>query len=49
MIHKGQILVNKFGFNQRTNFKKEYRNISYEDKLKYNLPDIDSEEYIKYI
>jgi hypothetical protein len=46
MIHKGQILVNNFGFNQRTNFKKEYRNISYEDKLKYNLPDIDSEEYI---
>ena len=46
MIHKGQILVNKFGFNVRTNFKKEYKNISYEDKLKYNLPDIDSEEYI---
>jgi superfamily II DNA or RNA helicase len=47
MIHKGKILVEKFGFNSRTDFKKEYKNISYEDKLKYNLPDINSEDYVR--
>lgn len=47
MIHKGIILKEKFGFNKNTHFIKEYKNISTEDKIKYNLPDINSDEYIK--
>jgi superfamily II DNA or RNA helicase len=47
MMDKGQILVNIFGFNIRTDFYNEYNNISIEDKQKYNLPDIDTEDYQK--
>jgi superfamily II DNA or RNA helicase len=45
MKHKGNILVTNFGFNQNTDFYNEYIKISVEDKEKYNLPDINSEEY----
>jgi superfamily II DNA or RNA helicase len=47
MMDKGKILVEKFGFNIRTDFYNEYKNISNEDKEMYNLPDIDSEDYNK--
>ncbi len=45
MKHKGYILVSNFGFHQNTDFYNEYLKISSEDKNKYNLPDIDSDEY----
>ena len=47
MIHKGKILVKDFGFNKNTDFVNEYNNISYENKLEYNLPDIKDENYEK--
>ncbi len=47
MKHKGKILVNNFNFNIRTDFYNEYCKISNDDKIKYNLPDVDSEEYNK--
>ncbi len=45
LIFKGNILKNIFNFNIRSDFIQEYKNISEEDKLKYNLPDIESDEY----
>jgi superfamily II DNA or RNA helicase len=46
--HKAQqILRDVFGFNQSTNFNKAYKAISSEDKIKYNLPDIETDDYIK--
>ncbi len=47
MMDKGKILIEKFGFNIRTDFYNEYKNISDDDKKNYNLPDIDSEDYNK--
>lgn len=47
MMNKGQILVEVFGFNIRTDFYNEYKTISKEHKKEYNLPDIDTEDYIK--
>lgn len=47
MKHKGRILKEEFGFNKETDFLSAYRQISNEDKIKYNLPDVDSEEYTK--
>jgi superfamily II DNA or RNA helicase len=44
---KSKILKDKFDFNKNTDFIKEYENISEKDKLKYNLPDINQEEYLK--
>ncbi len=46
-IHKAQILREVFGFNESTNFIKAYKAISPEDKAKYNLPDIEGDDYIK--
>jgi hypothetical protein len=43
---KAKILKSKFGFNANSDFLSEYENISEEDKLKYNLPNIDDEEYL---
>lgn len=43
--HKSKILKEVFGFNKKTNFVKEYNKISQEDKIKYNLPDINSDDY----
>ena len=43
--HKGLNLIKHFGFNQRTDFYKEYKSISKDDMVEYNLPDIDLEEY----
>jgi hypothetical protein len=45
MIHKGNLLVSKFGFHKNTDFYNEYGLISDDDKEKYNLPDINSCEY----
>ncbi len=45
MMCKGKILVDKFNFNERTDFYNEYIKISNDDKIKYNLPDVDTEEY----
>ena len=45
MLHKGRILVENFGFNIRTPFNSAYKKIPEDEKLKYNLPDINSEEY----
>ena len=47
IIHKGKILVEKFNFNERTNFYKKYKKISEEDKKKYNLPNIYEDNYDK--
>ncbi len=47
MMDKGKILVDVFGFNIRTDFYKEYNQIGNDNKKKYNLPDIDTEDYIK--
>ena len=44
---KADILKSIFDFNINTNFIKEYEKISNEDKLKYNLPDINDEDYSK--
>jgi superfamily II DNA or RNA helicase len=44
---KAQILKEKFGFHKNTNFVKEYKKISSLDKNEYNLPDIESDDYIK--
>lgn len=44
---KGQILKEVFGFGPQTNFVKAYKKISSEDKIKYNLPDIESDDYVK--
>jgi len=44
---KGKILKNIFGFHKNTDFYNEYVNIPDDMKEKYNLPDIDEEEYIK--
>jgi superfamily II DNA or RNA helicase len=43
---KANILKNKFNFNVNSDFINEYRNISEEDKIKYNLPNIDDDEYL---
>ena len=43
--HKGTILKREFGFGINTDFIVEYANISTEDKLKFNLPDINSAGY----
>jgi len=43
---KSKILKDKFGFNKNTDFINEYKNISQKDKTKYNLPNIEDEEYI---
>lgn len=45
--HKALILKEVFGFGPNTNFIKAYKAISPEDKAKYNLPDIESDEYSK--
>ena len=45
--HKAQILKDVFHFNPETNFIKAYRNISPADKLTYNLPDIESDDYMR--
>lgn len=45
--HKAKVLKEVFGFCPSTNFVKAYRLISPEDKSKYNLPDIESDEYSK--
>ena len=45
--YKAKILKKKFGFNKDTDFVREYEKISVKDKLKYNLPDINSEGYSK--
>ena len=47
MMDKGKILVEQFGFNIRTDFYNEYKNIDEEKKKEYNLPDIDSEDYMR--
>ncbi len=44
--YKAKILKEKFGFNKKTDFINEYKKISDEDKKLYNLPDIDSPDYI---
>lgn len=43
---KSKILKNKFGFNKNSDFITEYNNISNKYKIKYNLPNIEDEEYI---
>jgi hypothetical protein len=45
--YKSQILKKVFGFNKDTDFVKEYEKISKEDKIKYNLPDINDGNYSK--
>jgi superfamily II DNA or RNA helicase len=45
--HKAQTLKEVFKFGPETNFIKAYRAISPADKLKFNLPDIESDEYVK--
>lgn len=47
MMDKGKILVETFGFNIRTDFYNEYKNINNDDRIKYNLPDINSEDYMR--
>ena len=47
MMDKAKILVEVFGFNNRTDFYNEYKMISDEHKKEYNLPNIDSEDYSK--
>jgi len=42
-----KILKDKFNFNEKTDFNEEYKKISEEDKIKYNLPDISKEEFSK--
>ena len=42
---KSDILKNVFNFNINTNFIKEYEKINDEDKLKYNLPNINDDDY----
>ena len=44
-LHKGEILKDEFGFDKNTDFIKKYKRIPSEYKKKYNLPEIDSEEY----
>ena len=44
--HKAQILKHKFNFNEKTDFYKEYNKISQNDKNKYNLPNINSDDYL---
>ena len=41
------ILKSKFNFNINTDFVTEYNNINSDDKMIYNLPDINNDEYIK--
>ena len=43
--HKAQILKEKFGFNENTDFINAYKKISDEDKLIHSLPDINSDDY----
>ena len=43
--HKALILKTHFNFNLNTDFVAEYNNISSDDKIKYNLPDINDDEY----
>lgn len=43
---KAKILKDIFKFNANIDFINEYRNISDNDKIKYNLPNIDDEEYL---
>ena len=43
---KASILKNTFGFNANSDFINEYRKISNKDKIKFNLPNIDDEEYL---
>ncbi len=45
--HKAKILKEVFHFGPETNFIKAYRAISPADKLAYNLPDIESDDYVK--
>ena len=45
--HKAQTLKEVFKFGPETNFIKAYRAISPADKLKFNLPDIESDEYMR--
>lgn len=42
---KANILKKVFNFNKETNFTYAYGKISKQDKIKYNLPNIDSKEY----
>ncbi len=42
-----KILKEKFNFNEKTDFNEEYKKISEENKIKYNLPDITKEEFTK--
>ena len=44
---KSKILKDNFGFNKNTDFIVEYDKISRKDKTKYNLPNIEDEEYIR--
>jgi len=43
--HKAMILKSKFNFNINTDFVTEYNNINSDDKMIYNLPDINNDEY----
>jgi superfamily II DNA or RNA helicase len=43
---KATILKDIFNFNKNTDFINEYRNICEKDKIKYNLPNIDDDEYL---
>jgi hypothetical protein len=45
--HKAKALKEVFHFGPETNFIKAYRAISTDDKLEYNLPDIESDDYVK--
>ena len=45
--HKALILKTHFNFNLNTDFVVEYNDISSDDKIKYNLPDINDDEYLK--
>lgn len=47
LIHKSKILKDVFNFNQYTDFYNKYKNIPKKQKEKYNLPEIDSEDYQK--
>jgi superfamily II DNA or RNA helicase len=42
-----EILKEKFNFNEKTDFNEEYKKISDDDKIKYKLPDITTDEFIK--
>lgn len=47
--HKGKILKEKFGFHKNTDFVREYKKISQEDKEKYNLPDLEDDEFVDFL